>query len=316
MQSSDLIFILAPARSGSTLLQRLIATDPSVGTASEPWLMLPLTAVSHESENIRSPYEAVQLNKARSSLSELLQTSGSSLNGVVSNAALDVYQTLAMGRSRFLDKTPRYLLIVRELMELFPDAKFVSMWRNPLDIVRSIIVTWCNGAWKFDNFYVDLYDCVRSMIELDEVGNILTVNYEDLVSYPDRICSELEAFLHLKLDYSMLKESTTQLQGTMGDQVLSDSWKSRLLSDEVLRSSTVRRRWCQNYIKWIGEDALLAHNYDVAVMHERITSNSQRTLPSDLVNMSIGALKRWFEPTHIRRVRERHVDHLPAIRVR
>jgi len=35
------IFLLSLPRSGSTFLQRLLATHPAIATASEPWILLP-----------------------------------------------------------------------------------------------------------------------------------------------------------------------------------------------------------------------------------------------------------------------------------
>jgi len=35
------IFIFSLPRSGSTLMERILATHPAVGTASEPWILLP-----------------------------------------------------------------------------------------------------------------------------------------------------------------------------------------------------------------------------------------------------------------------------------
>ena len=36
------VFLLSLPRSGSTLLQRLLAVSPEVATAPEPWFLLPL----------------------------------------------------------------------------------------------------------------------------------------------------------------------------------------------------------------------------------------------------------------------------------
>jgi hypothetical protein len=38
---ANLIFVFSLPRTGSTLLQRIIATQPDVATASEPWILIP-----------------------------------------------------------------------------------------------------------------------------------------------------------------------------------------------------------------------------------------------------------------------------------
>lgn len=46
MSDSNLIFLISQPRSGSTLLQKLIATSNQIDTLQEPWLMLhPLYAL-------------------------------------------------------------------------------------------------------------------------------------------------------------------------------------------------------------------------------------------------------------------------------
>ncbi|MGH3139020.1 MAG: sulfotransferase, partial [Gaiellales bacterium] len=35
------VFVFSLPRSGSTLLQRMVATHPEIATASEPWILLP-----------------------------------------------------------------------------------------------------------------------------------------------------------------------------------------------------------------------------------------------------------------------------------
>lgn len=44
----------------------------------------------------------------------------------------------------FLGKTPRYYLIIDELLEVFPDAKYILLIRNPLAVLGSIMRSWIN----------------------------------------------------------------------------------------------------------------------------------------------------------------------------
>ena len=60
--------------------------------------------------------------------------------------ALELYAKAAEpDATHFLDKTPRYHYIAPELFRLFPDAKVVFLWRNPLAVVASIVETWTQG---------------------------------------------------------------------------------------------------------------------------------------------------------------------------
>src|SRR2546430_17123071 len=69
---------------------------------------------------------------------------------------LRLYERGAGSRPRhFLDKSPPYCLVAAEIMHLFPEGKFVFLWRNPLSIVASIIPTWepcCPTLFRVDLF--------------------------------------------------------------------------------------------------------------------------------------------------------------------
>jgi hypothetical protein len=58
------------------------------------------------------------------------------------------------GRKRLLDKTADNLVRVRYLLELFPDAIFVVMKRNPCDAVNSYVNMWGQPGGRFRSYYV------------------------------------------------------------------------------------------------------------------------------------------------------------------
>ena len=60
-------------------------------------------------------------------------------------------------RAYFLDKTPPYAHFLPELLRIFPEAKFVALWRNPLAVVASIVETFCGGRWEPDRYPLSLY---------------------------------------------------------------------------------------------------------------------------------------------------------------
>ncbi len=70
--------------------------------------------------------------------SQNLPSGSESYFGAVREFALDLYaQAAAAGETYFLDKTPPYAHFLPELARIFPEAKFVVLWRNPLAVVAS-----------------------------------------------------------------------------------------------------------------------------------------------------------------------------------
>lgn len=194
----NLAFIACQPRSGSTMLQRIIGAHSEVHTASEPWLMLhPLYALREE--GIQTEYGASLACTALGSIfNELPNGRRDYIEGI-----RDMYRTLyaklleSTNATLFLDKTPRYYLILPELREVFPEAKNILLVRHPLSVLASILRTWVKSNWlrlaKFDN---DLVDAPRRIKEAKNgIGDMMLVRYEDLVQRPDieiaKLCNHL-----------------------------------------------------------------------------------------------------------------------------
>jgi hypothetical protein len=47
-------------------------------------------------------------------------------------------------------------------MELFPDAKFIFLWRQPLAVAASMIEAFGDGRWNLERYAVDLWDGVEN----------------------------------------------------------------------------------------------------------------------------------------------------------
>jgi hypothetical protein len=52
---------------------------------------------------------------------------------------------------RFLEKTPKNALRIPFLNRIFPDARFIVLWREPRENLGSIIEAWRSGRWKTYN---------------------------------------------------------------------------------------------------------------------------------------------------------------------
>ena len=51
------------------------------------------------------------------------------------------------GSIRLIEKTPKNSLRIPFFNELFPDAKFIFLWRDPRENISSIIEAWRSGGW-------------------------------------------------------------------------------------------------------------------------------------------------------------------------
>jgi len=198
----NLIFLISQPRAGSTLLQRILGGHQDIHTVAEPWLMLhPLYAL--KAKGIETEYDS---NLARNGLDDFLLNVPEGLDlyyEAVREMATVLYdRKLALsGKSYFLDKTPRYYLIISELYRTFPKAKFIILLRNPMAVLSSTLDTWFGNKidiLKKSLNYKDLIEGPRYLIEGIEhlKEDAIVAHYEDLVVDPEqtvlRICGKLE----------------------------------------------------------------------------------------------------------------------------
>ncbi len=291
------IFVLSLPRSGSTLVQRVLATHPQISTAAEPWLLLPHGYALRERGMAAEYTQPIAARAIREFVAELPEGEDdywSALRGF----ALELYTKAAEpDATHFLDKTPRYHYIAPELFRLFPDAKVIFLWRNPLAVVASIVETWTRGRWNVDRWQGDLRG-VASLVEASQAHaeDTLAVNYESLVSTPETTWPGIFTYLELPFDPSLLTSfADVRLRGTMGDptgvdryQELSteplDKWKRTL-------ANPWRKRWCREYLEWIGDERLAMMGYDAETLRTELDAvgSTPRHVASDAVHGSYWA---------------------------
>lgn len=220
----NLVFIISQPKAGSTLLQRILAGHPDVQTSAETWLMLhPLYAFKHQ--RVQTDYNS---RWAANGVTEFLDNYANGAetyrNGLREFARSIYGEALsASGKRLFLDKTPRYSMVADDLIELFPEAKFVFLIRNPLGVLKSELHTYVKGDWSvLGAFKPDLIDAPSRVVAArDRLGDEgFTIHYESLVAEPESSVRQLCEFLDVDYLDSMLDYADTPApRGKMNDPV-------------------------------------------------------------------------------------------------
>ncbi|MDZ7776449.1 MAG: sulfotransferase [Bacteroidales bacterium] len=206
----------------------------------------------------------------------------------LSNVYNDLYEKILSknGKQYFLDKTPRYYLIIKELYEYFPEAKFIFLWRNPAAVITSVINTW-DTWYKLSEFRYDLLDALDLMQKgRDIVGdNGLSIYYEEILREPKKqvqaICDHIGIpFEEDIIEYNQeLKDKWIHGdQGTVyeknhPDFAHADKWISSLNHPQIWRI-------VNDYINHLGNKKL----QDIGYSYEQITLILQSNKPSININ--------------------------------
>ena len=148
------VFIFSVSRSGSTLVQRIVAAHEGVATAPEPWILLP-HAYTLRRQGVDAEYFQQLLATA---VEDFCAAPGgrSRLPGGDARVRAAPLRARRRGRGDPLRRQePPYCLVAEEIMRIFPEGKFVFLWRNPLSVIASMIETW--GPWRPTFMTADLF---------------------------------------------------------------------------------------------------------------------------------------------------------------
>lgn len=187
----------------------------------------------------------------------------------VRNLMLPIYDGLADGKEWFIDKTPRYTLIAEEIIQCFPQAKFIVLWRHPLAVAASM--TENRGFWFPEDYSIDLYEGFTRLDAFTQrhKESICEVKYENLVESPEEELARVGYYLGWdRLERVLSEPLLDTAGGSLGDRTgikkynqlstgSKDSWVNEY-------NNWYRCRWAQNYCNETDRAAILKrHGYDL-----------------------------------------------------
>ncbi len=219
------IFIVGLPRSGSTLIEQILASHADVeGTHELPELSRVGRSSGFRREDSR-PYPYAILDLAGDEFRELGE---------------DYLERAAQHRElecpRFTDKMPNNFVHVGLVSLILPNAKIIDARRHPLDsCLGSFKQLFARGAsntyslFEIGEFYLEY---IRMMKHWDEVlpGKVLRLNYEDNVSDLEGQVRRLLDYCELPFDESCLRfyESDRAVKTASSEQVRKPIYTSSL----------------------------------------------------------------------------------------
>ena len=272
MKQSTPVFIFSLPRSGSTLLQRLLSSHADIASTAEPWLLLPLF-YGLKDKGIYTEYAQFGAQIAMQDMIKLLPEGEANVREAVRLYAGHVYSKLSQEKNAifFIDKTPRYHLIAEEILQTFPDAKFIFLWRDPVAIAASIVDTWDGDYWTTFKYKIDLFKGLSSLLNAFEKhqGQVLSVSYESLLQEPETVLKDVCGYIGVEFNDALLGSlKHSSFDGRLGDPTGVNTYQSVNLAPLEKWKKTIcnpyRKYWCKQYIRWIGEERMQTMGYSLA----------------------------------------------------
>lgn len=272
--NNELIFAMGQPRSGTTLLQRIIMTSGQVCCPSEPWLLLPGLRMFEKGYRITDYDHSVFLRAFNG-----LKTPQGEVARLWERAVADFYLdwvSTVSDKPKFLDKTPRYYLIITDLLRIFDNAKFLLTVRNPLAVMASIAETWYKGVARWDRHQIDLITAPGLIANALQLGDprIHPIRYEDLASQErgPAVVASLESFLGIKVRLDCLSEQ--RITGRFGDPINRDTKTISAQSVDKWQAffrTPFRKKKGRDTLRKIGRNNLRQMGYDMGSL-ERMLS--------------------------------------------
>ena len=140
-----------------------------------------------------------------------------SLRGLESvKTPLDLYRTFSQGKGAALygEKSPMYCARLRQLAKHFPNARFILLWRDPVEIYRSVAQAgraapfFRRKGW-LARLIFHQEQMTQHAVDLKRTGfQVHNVTYPDLIDKTEEVCRDLCEFLGIGFDGKMLDLST------------------------------------------------------------------------------------------------------------
>ncbi len=185
------VFIVGLPRSGTSLVEQILASHPQVHGGGELTALWKLAQSLPEVSGANKPYPGCIGDCSPQQMAQ------------VARRYLEQLEAMAPGAERVTDKLPHNFLHLGLIQLLFPQARVIHCVREPLDTCLSIYFHRFNSSHayarnlrslgRYYRAYEGLMEHWRQVLDLPQ----LTVRYEDLVEDVEGMSRQLVAFCGL-----------------------------------------------------------------------------------------------------------------------
>lgn len=240
VDGSGIVFILGMPRSGSSLLEQMLACHPDVAGLGERNEVITAAGTIQQPSPGLLPM-VTDLSSLTPDLCERL-----------ARQTLSVFDSMRPKGVRYvIDKQPFNFVNVPLLARLLPGCKILHTIRDPRDTALSYMTQWfssphgqANSLDTIARYYRDYRQMMDAWVRLESPGQrpeILDVHYERVVAEPESAIRDVLSFLGLAFDEAVLSHADS-------DRVVPTASRDQVRSK--LYTSSVQR-W-RNYKRFMG----------------------------------------------------------------
>lgn len=217
----ELIFIVGMPRSGTTLLESIVANSSDVHAGGE---------MSSFKNLIQYDVSTIGKNAPEVIIESL-------------NTYLEKMKFIRSGKKKIIDKLPFNAFLIGFIIKLLPSAKIILIDRNPWEIATSLFQQFYVGKHYYSTKYFNIamqianYNFIKKywLDNITNHKNIYEIQYENLVKDSEKYSKEIYDFLGINHDLDLQNRkkfysSTASFSQVRGD-ITSKSLKKDLFSN-------------------------------------------------------------------------------------
>ena len=227
------IFIVGCPRSGTTLLQGVLASHPEVYSLPETFFFA--KAISRNWVKNKFIHPSLKVRNHLRSMLQVMNRQDLKGVGKVGFFQSDYHSpflrvmdqlTLDSGGTVWVEKTPMHLYFIEEIQKLIPDAVFIHIVRNGMDVVPSLVKAtqenhkkWASvmgwrrlSGWKGYSIEeaIQRWNTDFSISQkYQRIPGHLIVKYEELILNPEAVSKSLCEELEIEFNPEMLDASSS-----------------------------------------------------------------------------------------------------------
>lgn len=208
------IFIVGCPRSGTTILQSLLAAHPEITSFPETGFFLHLWG-----EDLRRTLQErltiffQDIN--RTEFLETMQPQQSVTDRVKWFTSILDELAAENGNNIWAEKTPQHLFFIDDILRHLPDAKFIHITRTPLDTIASLYLatrmppqqshSW-GEPWTLERCVTMWKQSDRATRAYADNPQHLVISYEALTKNPEQVLFECCQFIDIECSDLMLTD--------------------------------------------------------------------------------------------------------------
>lgn len=248
------VFIIGMPRSGTKLLRDLLNQHSEVGIPPSESHFIPYYYRKWvEFGDLREPrnFNAFYRHMSRSGFFQTLQKKNEAIDRdiwyreVKDWSYAGIIRGLFCGYARMKgkrisgDKTPSYMTQIPLLSQLFPEARFIHILRDPRDYCASVRAVWGKNVFRAAQRWSDDVRKCRSDAVRHLENCYLEVKYENLITNPQVTMINICQFLSIRFEKRMLMldQPTEDLGDAKGAvhivRANTGKWEQKLRPSEI-----------------------------------------------------------------------------------